>query len=89
MAREEESAIRIYVHGLRNAVAEFAGGTAELLIGGMAEAPWVPDGQGSVLLTVVGKDETGKPIDIEIAVPLSQVEDVVQRMRDRAGTLEN
>jgi len=84
MARTEESAIRVHVHGLRNQAAEFEGGEVELLVGSMGGPSYAGD-QLSVLLTVEGRDKGGKVIDIEIAVPVDQVRELVGRILDRSG----
>ena len=84
MARAGESPINVHVHGLNNQVAEFEGGAAELVVGGLA-GPSYAGPEHAVLLTVEGRDtKTGKAVDVEIAVPWSQVQALADRIIDRA-----
>lgn len=80
-----EDPISVHVHGLRNQTAEFEGGPADLLVGGIA-GPSYAGKEHAVLLTIEGKDEkTGKVVDIEIAVSVSQIDALIARLQHRAG----
>jgi len=89
MARNHlgEDPITIRVHGLRNQVARFDGAEAELLVGAMAPSTHIPE--NSVLLTVEGRSKAGEVIDIEIAVPVSQVDALIARLQHRADIKGN
>lgn len=89
MARNHlgEDPITIHVHGLRNQVARFDGADAELLVGAMSPSSYIPE--NSVLLTVEGRSKAGEVIDIEIAVPVSQVDALIARLQHRAGIKAN
>jgi len=72
-----EPIIRVHVHGVRNQVAEFDGGWARMYVGAIERGDEIKE--NSVLLTVDGKDAAGKviDIDIEIALPFSQVDELI------------
>jgi hypothetical protein len=78
--------VQIHLHGLRNQVAKFEGGSAKLLVGNMWGASSASS-EDCVLLTVEGKDANGQDIDIdiEIAVPKSQVRELFGLILDRSG----
>jgi hypothetical protein len=78
-----EDPITVHVHGLRNQIATFPGADVELLVGAMAPSSYIPE--NAVLLTVEGKATTGERIDIEIAVPVSQIDALIARLQHRAG----
>lgn len=79
----DESPITAAVHGLRNQCARFKGGPVELLVGSMSEHSYAGI-EACVLLTLEGRDEDGQVIDIEIAVRVSQVRELVARIVERA-----
>lgn len=85
----DKRTVPITLHGLRNQVGVFEGGEARLLVGAIAGASYAGK-EGAVLLTVDGKDtETGKAIDIEIAVPRDQVELLIELVRDRRASIND
>lgn len=77
-----ERPLRVLVNGARNEVAEFEGGLGLLEVGSMDIDPDL--GEESVLLTATGQDERGRSFDIEIAVALSDIPELLRQIQDRA-----
>ena len=82
-----EDPITIHIHGLRNQVAEFPGADVDLLVRAQTPSSYIPE--NAVLLTAEGRGKDGKVIDIEIAIPVSQVEALIARIQHRAGIKGN
>lgn len=74
--------VDVRINGSRNHVAPFPTTMGKLFIGGMAPARLLDE--SSVLLTAEGKTENGEFIDVELAIPVSQVPTLIALLMHRA-----
>jgi hypothetical protein len=77
--------IRVRINGVRNRVAPFGAEVVGLSVGAMEAVP--PLNERLVLLTAEspGGPDDDAVIDVELAIPVSQIEALIALLRDRAA----